>query len=153
MNPITKFTTSCKLCHKKIAESPALNIPVIGHPGKPVEDLLKVLLKHLTIHHTAELMEGAALFNEFQAFRILSAFDFEDPSMAPRLERIRAVMFTLVRKNGFADGALEHLVAGFGLDPDDAKKVNEAMRTIRDCCCELGQFAPAIPEESKLIKV
>lgn len=148
-----KFFTACKICGKKVAESPALNIPIVGEPGKPVQDLLKVLLKHLTLHHTQELMEGAALFSEFQAFRILSAFEFEDPSMPPRLERIRAVMFQMVRKNGFNDGALEHMVAGFGLDPDDARKVNEAFRVIRDCCCELGQFAPGIPEESKLIKV
>ncbi len=153
MNPIPKFTTACKLCRKNVAESPALNIPVIGDPGKQVQELLKVLLKHLTLHHTRELAEGAALFNEFQAFRILSAFEFEDPSMSPRLERIRAVIFSMVRKNGFSDGALEHMVAGFGLDPDDAKEVNEAMRIIRDCCCEIGRFAPAIPEESKLIKV
>jgi len=140
-----RYVTTCKLCRRAVAESPALEIPIIGHPGKRVEDLLKVLLKHLTKHHAAELMEGAALLNEFQAFRILSAFDYEDPTMTPRLENIRAAIFALVRKNGFTDASIQHIVAGFGLDPEDAAKVNEAMRTVRDACCEFGQWAPKIP--------
>jgi hypothetical protein len=114
---------------------------------------MKVLLKHLATHHTRELAEGAALLNEFQAFRILSAFEYEDASMEPRLENIRAAIFAIVRKNGFVDSALEHVVAGFGLDPEDAAKVNEALRAVRDACCELGEFAPRVPAESKIVSV
>ena len=146
-----RYRTTCNLCHKAVAESPALEIPIIGDPGKRTQELLNVLMKHLTKHHAEPLQKGAALAAEFTPFLILSAFSFEDPSIVPRLENIRAAIFAHVRKNSFTDASLEHIVAGFGLDPDDAVKVNEAMRAVRDACCEFGQFAPQIPAPSPLV--
>ena len=140
-----KFLTTCNLCRRPVAESPALEIPIIGHPGKKVEELMRVLLKHLTKHHPAEFQQGSALLAEFTPFLILSAFSYEDPSINPRIENIRAAIFATVRKNSITDASIEHIVAGFGLDPDDATKVNEAMRSVRDACCEFGPFAPKVP--------
>lgn len=158
MNPVLvsatgRYRTSCKLCRRDVAESPALDIPIIGQPGKKAEELMKVLVKHLTKHHAKEFQEGAALLAEFPPFLILSAFNYEDPTMPPRLENIRAAIFAIVRKNSMTDASLEHIVAGFGLDPDDAAKVNQAMKAVRDACCEFGQFAPKVPETSKLAQV
>jgi len=140
-----KYVTTCKLCAKRVAESPALEIPIIGNPGHKVQQLMSVLLKHLTKHHVKEFQQGAALFAEFQPFLILSAFDYEDPTIPPRLELMRAALFVQVRKNTIQDSAIEHIVAGFGLDPEDAKKVNQAMKEIRDACCEFGNYAPQVP--------
>jgi len=146
-----RYVTTCKLCRRDVAESPALEIPIIGEPGKQVQKLMSVLLKHLQKHHKKELADGTALLSEFAPFLILSAFNYEDPTMTPRLENIRAAIFAIVRKNSMTDASLEHIVAGFGLDPDDAKKVNEAMRAVRDACCEFGQFAPQLPAPPALV--
>src|ERR1035437_10058700 len=126
MNSIlaVRYVTTCKLCRRNVAESPALDIPIIGQPGKKAEDLMRVLIKHLGKHHAKEFGEGAALVQEMGPFLILSPFKFEDPSMLPRLENIRAAIFAIVRKNSMTDASLEHVVAGFGLDPADAAKVN-----------------------------
>lgn len=148
-----RYLTTCKLCRRDVAESPALEIPIIGQPGKKAEDLMRVLIKHLGKYHAKEFNEGAALVQEMGPFLILSAFKFEDPSMLPRLESIRAAIFAIVRKNSMTDASLEHVVAGFGLDPEDAARVNEAMRAVRDACCEFGQFAPKAPAEPKIIPV
>lgn len=146
-----KFLTQCRLCNHPVAETDALEIPIIGQPGRKVEKLMTLLVKHLTKHHGDQLMKGAALIQEFQAFMILSAFAYEDPSMAPRLENIRAAVFALVRKNTMTDASLQHIVAGFGLDPEDAAKVTEAYSNLRDCFCELGAFAPEFPEQSQIV--
>jgi len=148
-----RYITTCKLCRRDVAESPALEIPIIGRPGKKAEDLMRVLVKHLGKHHAKEFNEGAALVQEMAPFLILSAFNFEDPTMPPRLENIRAAIFAIVRKNSMTDASLQHIVAGFGLDPQDADRVNEAMKAVRDACCEFGQFAPKVPEGSKIVTV
>lgn len=148
-----RYVTTCKLCRRNVAESPALEIPIIGDPGKNVQQLLKVLMKHLEKHHPEDFRHGAALLAEFPAFLILCAFDYEDPTMPPRLENIRAAIFGVVRKNTVPDSSIEHIVAGFGLDPEDARKVNQAMKAVRDACCEFGQFAPKVPQESKIVTV
>jgi hypothetical protein len=148
-----RYLTTCKLCAKRVAESPSLDIPIIGAPGKGVQELMQILVKHLTKHHAEEFQKGAALVAEFKPFLILSAFHFEDPTMDPRLEIIRAAIFAVVRKNTLSDASLEHIVKGFGLDPDDAQKVNEAMKSVRDACCEFGPFAPKLPEQSCVIPV
>jgi hypothetical protein len=147
-----KYLTTCRLCQRRVAESPALDIPIIGRPGKRTQELMTVLLKHLNKHHSHELQAGAALYAEFQPFMILSAFEYEDPTMGPRLENIRAAIFGIVRKNGPSDEELDGLVSALKLDTmGDILKVNSAMRAIRDACCELGQFGPKVPEQSKII--
>jgi hypothetical protein len=137
-----KYTTTCRLCHKEIAKAPALDIPIVGHPNKRMTDLMQVLTKHLGKHHAQEFQQGAALLDETLAFLVLTAYDHEDPSVDPRIEAIRARVFQKVRKNTMEDNMIEHVVATFGLDPDDAAKVNQAMKSLRDACCELGTFAP-----------
>ena len=137
-----KYTTTCRLCRKEVAKAPALEIPVVGQPNKRMTDLMQVLTKHLGKHHSQEFQQGAALLDETLAFLVLSAYDHEDPSIGPRFEAIRAQLFRRVRKNTMEDNMIEHVVAGFGLDPDDASKVNQAMKSLRDACCELGTFAP-----------
>lgn len=146
--PALEFTTTCRLCHKDVARAVSLEIPLVGNPGKRAEKLLAILLKHLTSHHLREFQQGQALFQEFQAFCVLTAFDFADPSIMPRLELTRAAIFERVRKNTMADSAIDHVIAGFGLDPEDALKVNQAMKALRDACCEFGEYAPKVPEQA-----
>jgi hypothetical protein len=150
MNAVTtitgKHTTSCKLCKRAIAEAPALDIPVVGDPGKRAKDLQQVLLKHLFKHHPEEFSQGATMLDEVLSFLILSAFESGDPSIQPRIEAIRARLFLKVRKYTFADSMLDHIVAGFGLDPKDADNVTQALRAVRDACCEFGEYGqPAEP--------
>ena len=140
-----KYLTTCKLCGRPVAETPALEVPVIGHPGKKVEGLMKLLIKHLEKYHQEEFQRGSALLAEFPAFLILNAFRYEDPSINPRLENIRAAIFAVVRKNTLSDASIDHIIAGFGLDPQEHADVSSAMRAIRDACCELGQHAPNLP--------
>ena len=137
-----KYTTTCRLCRKEVAKAPALDIPVVGQPTKRMTDLMQILTKHLGKHHAQEFQEGAALLDETLTFLVLSAYDHEDPSIGPRFEAIRARVFQKVRKNTMHDNMIEHVVASLGLDPDDAKLVNDAMKSLRDACCELGTFAP-----------
>ncbi len=147
---VTKYKTFCKLCpqsegaYQKIAEAPSLDIPIVGDPGKRAKDFLGTLGKHLTKHHAQQFAEGLAMFQEFQAYLIFSAFEFEDPTITPKLEMIRAAIFAMVRKNSLSDDSLRHLVAGWGLDPDDAKKVLDGFKAIRDVLCEVGVHAPKI---------
>jgi hypothetical protein len=144
-----KYITTCKLCRRRVAESVALNIPIVGEPGKRATELTKILMKHLEKHHAEEFQRGASMLAEFPAFLILAAFEYEDASMRPRLEQIRAAIFQVVRKNTMQDAMLVDIVAGFGFDEADAAKVYEAMRAVRDACCELGQFAPEMPPAPK----
>ena len=137
-----KYTTTCRLCRKEVAKAPALDLPIVGQPNKRMVDLMQVLTKHLGKHHAQDFQQGAALLDETLSFLVLSAYDHEDPSIPPRFEAIRARLFAKVRKNTMEDAMIEHVVAGFGLDPDDAAKVNQAMKSLRDACCELGAFAP-----------
>ena len=137
-----KYVTTCRLCRKEIAKAPALDLPIVGQPNKRMTDLMQVLTKHLGKHHAADFKQGAALLDETLTFLVLSAYDHEDPSIPPRFEAIRAQLFAKVRKNTMEDAMIEHVVASLGLDPDDAKLVNDAMKSLRDACCELGTFAP-----------
>jgi hypothetical protein len=146
-----RYITTCKLCTASIAETNALNVPLEGHPGASVEKLIKVLVKHLQTHHLQELQQGVMLSNEFAPFLILSAFRFEDPSLPRRLEMMRGAIFAHVRKNTMSDDAIAHIVATWGLDPEDAVKVNEGMRALRDVLCEFGEFAPKPPDEKLII--
>lgn len=150
-----RYVTTCKLCRRDVAETPALDIPIIGEPGKRAQELMTLLVKHLAKYHAKELKEGADFANavgrELPAFMIMHAFKHEDPSVGPRLENIRAPLFAMMRKNSMSDASLEHVVAGFGLDPDDAKKVNEAMKAVRDACCEFGEFAPKTQQTPRII--
>jgi hypothetical protein len=141
-SPTGKYTITCRLCRKEVAKAPALDIPVVGQPNKRMTDLMQVLTKHLGKHHAQEFVQGAALLDETLAFLVLTAYDHEDPSVPARIEAIRAQLFQRVRKNTMEDNMIEHVVATFGLDPDDAVKVNQAMKSLRDACCELGTFAP-----------
>lgn len=147
------FTTTCKLCHRRVAEAPALEIPIIGNPGHRAEQLTKILVKHLTKHHAEKFQEGAALMAEMPAFLILSAFHFEDPTMPPRLENIRAAIFAIVQKNTLTDDSLLTIAANLGLDPEDTARVHQAMKHVRDACCEFGSFAAKLPAESKILAV
>jgi len=81
--------------------------------------------------------------DEVLSFLVFAAFHHEDPSVPPRIERIRAEIFAQVRKNTFTDAMLEHLTAGFGLDPQEAADVNQALRAVRNACCEFAEHAPA----------
>lgn len=137
-----KYVTHCRLCRAAVAKAPALEIPTVGDPGKRLKDLMTVLMKHLGKHHAQEFQEGTALLDETLSFLVLAAFEHEDPSIDPRIEAIRARVFQKVRKNTFQDAMLQNIVASFGLDPDDANKVNQAMRQVRDACCEFGAYAP-----------
>jgi hypothetical protein len=137
-----KYTTTCRLCRKEVAKAPALDIPVVGQPGKRLNELIAVLIKHLLKHHGQDLERGARIVDEVRAFLVLTAYDHEDPVAPKMIEDIRAQLFQRVRKNTMEDAMIEHVVAGFGLDPDDADKVNQAMKSLRDACCELGTFAP-----------
>ena len=137
-----KYTTTCRLCRKEVAKAPALDLPIVGQPGKRMTDLMQVLTKHLGKHHAEEFQQGAALLDETLSFLVLTAYDHEDPSIDPRVEAIRARIFQKVRKNSMPDAMIEHVVATFGLDPEDADNVNRAMKALRDACCELGTFAP-----------
>jgi hypothetical protein len=151
--PALEYTTTCRICGKDVARAPSLDIPLVGQPGKRAEKLLAVLLKHLTNHHLQDFQLGQGLQHEFQAFCVLNAFAFADPCVMPRLELTRASVFAAVRKNTLQDSALENITAGFGLDPDDAAKVNEALRAVRDVCCELGQYAPKVPEAASRLVI
>jgi len=154
-----QFEARCRFCKdpedasrgKLIATTVGLNIPVIGEPGKLTQDYMGCLYRHLAKRHQDKLNYGGGIVAEMQAFLVLCAFEHDDPSIQPRLERIRAMLFSLVRKNTIADSMLEHIVAELGLDPDDAQKVNAAMRAIRDACCELGQHAAQIPDEARRV--
>jgi hypothetical protein len=148
--PVVDYAAICRICGKE-ARAVSLNIPIIGHPGERAMKLLAVLSKHLTLHHPKAMQAGTALAQEFQAWCILNAFTFQDPSIMPRLELTRASVFASVRKNTIQDSALEKIVAGFALDPEDAEKVNAAMKAVRDACCELGPYAPKVPEQAAQI--
>ncbi|HUD73522.1 MAG TPA: hypothetical protein VMQ76_00510, partial [Terracidiphilus sp.] len=49
-----KYVTTCRLCRKEIAKAPSLDLPVLGQPGKRMNDLMQVLTKHLGKHHAQE---------------------------------------------------------------------------------------------------
>jgi hypothetical protein len=134
-----KYVTTCRLCRKEIAKAPALDLPIVGHPGKRLVELVAILTKHMQKHHVMEYQQAAAPIITFLA---LTACDHEDPSVPKIIEAIRAQIFRQVRKNTMEDNMIEHVIATFGLDPDDAVKVNQAMKSLRDACCELGTFAP-----------
>jgi hypothetical protein len=136
-----KYYTTCRLCHKRIAETDPLEIPLIGHPGRKVEKLMPILLRHLTKHHQPEFQRGVELAKEVTPFLILSAFDYEDPSVLPRLESIRAQIFAVVRKNSITDDSLRYLVSELGLSEEDAAKVLGVLTAVRNACCEVGEFA------------
>ena len=137
-----KYRTTCRLCGKDVAESSPLEIPLVGKPGDKADALFPILYRHLTKRHPEECKPGIALSAEIPVFFVLAAFTSEDPSLTARLEQTRASIFAVVRKNTIADATIEHLVAQFGLDAEAAAKVNEAMRELRNACCELGPYAP-----------
>jgi len=150
-----KYTTHCKLCRRAVAESPALDIPIIGQPDKRTLKVIGLLGKHLSIHHSDEFTSGKALADlvgqELIPFLILSTFHHQDPSVMPRLEVLRAPLFAVVRKNVMPDEDLKTIIAALGLSGDDDEKVLAAMRTVRDACCEFGQFASKISTPSPLV--
>jgi hypothetical protein len=146
--PALEYTTTCRICGKDVARSVSLDIPLIGNPGKRAEKLLAVLLKHLTNHHPADLKLALALHWEFYAFCILNSFAFADPSVMPRLELTRASVFAAVRKNTVTDEMLEQLMPD--IDALALPAVLTALKAVRDVCCELGQYAPNVPEQPRV---
>ncbi len=150
--PTVGYVTQCRLCGEPVTKpSPPLDIPLLGEPGARAEKLVGICLQHLMQKHEAEFKEGTALLTQFQVFSILAAFNFGDPSVPPRLELIRAAIFAQVRKYTMHDNMIDHLIATWGLDPEDAEKVKQGMRALRDACCELGEFAAKVPEPSRIV--
>lgn len=153
-NKSPKYGTYCKFCNgKKIADAPALELPIVGEPSALAKKMQGKMLAHLQTHHWEQMMQGAALVDAFMSFAILSAFTHDDPSIRPRVENIRANIFQQVRKNSLNDVDLLSITADLGLNPDDAEKVAKAFRVIRDALCEVGQYAPAqtAPAPSPLV--
>jgi hypothetical protein len=149
--PLPTYATECLLCHRK-QQNPPLNIPLVGKPGKHVEEFLKKLLVHVGAKHTKEMELGGQLLQQYQAFLLLSQFESEDPSVQQLLEMIRAQVFMRSRRNVPTDADLETLAANCTFETErDYKKAYDAMRAIRDLCCELGAAAPKFPEEAKVI--
>src|SRR5271165_4969966 len=146
-----KFVTTCRLCFKQIERRPALNVPIIGRPPAACEDLVKKCLGHLSKHHPEDLQRGIAVSAEFSPWLIMSAFQFEDPTLPARLELIRSQIFAKVRKNTISDDSLTHIVSTWGLDPDDATKVLEGFKALPDSLCEVGQFSPKAPAAPRVV--
>jgi hypothetical protein len=150
-----RYVTTCKLCRRDVAQTPALNIPLIGEPGKHTKDLIGLLGRHLAKFHPAEFEAGKHLTDllnqEFIPFLILSTFHHQDPSVNPRLEVLRAPLFAVVRKNLMPDEDLKQIIAALGFSGDDDEKLLEAMRAVRDACCEFGQYAPQLPAPPPLV--
>ena len=146
-----KYVIKCRLCSKNVAESPALELPIIGHPGEKIEKLMQVLGKHLAKHHSEEFQRGIVIYQDFLRWLVLDPFEYEDASIAPRLENIRAALFQQLRKNSFTDEALATLAASIvGVDQSKVDQVLSALKLVRDACCEMGSYAPAI-QQSPLV--
>jgi hypothetical protein len=141
---VSKYITNCRICFARVAESPALELPIFGYPGKKIETLVKVLLKHLEKHHPSEFQQGNVIYQEFLQWIVLDAFAHADPSIGPRLENFRAALFQQVRKNTFTDEPLAAMAASLALNSSDESKVLGALKLVRDACCETGTYAPAI---------
>jgi hypothetical protein len=151
MAPALEYVTSCRICGKDVARSVSLDIPIMGQPGQRAEKLLALLVKHLTAAHLPEFQKGMALLQEFQAFCVLNAFAFGDPSIMPRLELTRASVFASVRKNVITDEAIVKLATELSPDVNgNDPKVIEVMKAVRDACCELGPYAPKIPGPARV---
>jgi hypothetical protein len=145
------FKTECLLCHK-VQTNPPMDIPLIGQPGKHVEEFLRRLLMHIGTSHPTEMKQGAALLAQYQTFLMLSQFQSEDPSVTQVLEGIRADVFQRARKNVPTEADLDLLASKVEFStPADAKKARDAMQAIRDLCCELGAAAPQLPEQSNIV--
>lgn len=153
LNPSGKNVITCNLCQQRIVEAPPLNIPATGQLPKSASKIQDLLQKHLMKHHEKEVMQAIAIAQGFLPFLVWNAFTHEDPSVPPMVEAIRAPLFAMVRKNSFTDKSLQHIVAGFGLDPDDAAKVLQGMIAVRDACCEFNQFGPTAPQETAIHRV
>lgn len=149
---ISRHTITCKLCAKQIAHHPALEIPLTGPLGPKAEKLEKLLQKHLYEEHQEQVMHAATIARGFIPFLVWNAFDTPDPSVAPRLEIIRAPIFGMVRKNSFSDEALQDLTARLELNKEEADRVYIALRMVRDACTEAGSFAPQMPEPSRVLQ-
>ena len=144
-----KYTTTCRLCQKAIARSEPIETSTGERNAGREKALVSKMLGHLMARHNPEFQRGveqAALMEElakeYKPFLILGAFDCDDPNVSQRLEGIRAAIFASVRKNVVSDAIIEHNLTTLGLNPEDAVKVNQAMKSLRDACCELGTFAP-----------
>ncbi len=153
-NGTSTYTTTCKFCGKP-SQMPAIDVPLIGEQGKESKKVLQALTMHMMNKHPDEFAQGAAMLDDLLSFLVFNAYHHEDPSIPPRLERIRAGIFAQVRKNTITDASLQNAVVGIGLDPDDADKVLKWFKGIRDACCELGDHAPtgatSMPQTSPLI--
>jgi hypothetical protein len=148
-----KNVITCKLCPRRVAEAPPLEIPLSGPLPKSAQRIEEILKKHLMTDHRKEVEQAAAIASGFLPFLIWNAFDHQDPSVDRRIELIRAPIFAMVRKNMLTDDSLTTIVANFGLNPDEAKTVLEGMKAVRDACCEFGEHAPKIPQESLILQV
>jgi hypothetical protein len=121
----------CKLCGEVIGNGLLAAVPILDR-----------MASHLSTQHADEFAKGQSLYTAFPGFLVCCAFEIHDPKVLQNQETVRAALFALTRKNGVSDDSLLTLVASLGLGPEDAKKVYEAMKALRNACCEFGEWAP-----------
>ena len=138
---MTTYKTECLLCHG-VQHNPPLNIePDKQQQPRAVTEFIEKLLRHIGKRHLPELTQGKNLLAQYQVFLILSQFESEDPSVQAVLNGMRADIFQRCRKNIPTDMDLEILLARCETRDD----YYQAMRALRDLCCETGPHAPQLP--------
>jgi len=145
-----EYSTECQLCHKVRKHKPT-SIPLNGTLGTYETGLLRDFTAHVATKHRKQLETGVVLIQQYQTFLLLTQYKSTDPQIERVIESMRADIFRRCRKNVPSDEDLKMVAERCNFpDEETATKAWQAMRAIRDLCCELGAAAPNF-EESKII--
>lgn len=129
--------TECLLCDKQF-DVPVLPVPDIGQPVN--EQTLKVVqafAKHLEKKHPERLAFAQTLSMGVMGVEILKNFQHADAGLLSGLEQTRIALYQMNQRREINDATLLDRIARLELGSEDATKVFDLARQLRDFLTEV----------------
>ena len=132
----TYTSTICTLCQKHFEIPADLLVPTFPEPlDKRTEKLIEVMIKHVQKRHSEVLSKIGVESRELFGLQVLRCFEHENESLLQRMEATRIALHRQVAVT-VSDAALQHNVAGLGLQEGDAEKVLAFCKQLRGALTE-----------------
>ena len=136
-NPSPWTITTCKHCQKRFEIPLSLNVPAIGQQvDAKAMKVVEAFMKHLQKEHPDQIARSMAAGQDMMALSVLLNFEHENQSVTRWMEQARSAFFRVNQKRTIPDAMLEDRIARLALNQQDAAKVLDLCRQLRDFLTE-----------------
>lgn len=157
--------TKCLLCpiekRARIVSDPMPQVKPGEQPPEAVGRYVQALTDHIRKKHPESYAQIYAMAQIMMALLVVKEFETTDPGVETAREQLRNFIHRMTRKNDVTETdiqvRLEHIddsVTFFerdGKDAIDKDRILDELRDFRDFLLEEGDYAPAVPEEARIV--